>query len=525
MSAAACPTGRKAWLSRREIIDAAVILSTGVVACGTTMYFNGLGRLYSLGHAYQGWDAEVLANVPLFLGIALSAFGVRRIADQRRERRRRLAAERRVRSLTLRDPLTRLPNRHCFEQELGAALRQDGGGTTVLLVDLNGFQTLTDLHGLAGGDAALSQAAARLRECVGHEGFLARFGDDEFSIRVGNADPDHATRIALAILDCLREPLQIGDSTRSLGATVGIAQTATDPLSVGEIMRRAHVALYRARSMHDDCCFYDEHMDSHIRRRSVLENDLRAAIGTDAIRPHYQPIVQLSTNRIIAFEALARWTHPEKGPIPPAVFVPIAEDMGLMDQLTNQLFRMACRDAADWPDEISLAFNISPGQLKDRGFGEKVLAILSSTRLPPHRFEAEVTESALVTDLGAAREVLGALRAAGVRIVMDDFGTGFSSLYHLRELRFDKLKIDGSFVQNMGSQSESTVIVRAIIGLSKGLGLLVTAEGIETNEQASAILDCGAQQGQGFLFSRPMPAGEAKRLLTLDEPADTQLVA
>jgi diguanylate cyclase (GGDEF)-like protein len=504
------------WLSGREVLDAAVISATSILAGAATIYWNGFQLLYDFSRANQEWHLDKLTTMLLFLGVAVAIFGVRRIFDQRREKRRREAAERYARSLALRDPLTRLPNRRCFEQQLGVALSAANfsqGMPTVLLMDLVGFQALNDLHGYAGGDAALSQVAVRLRECIGPSELLARFGDDEFAICLPSADAESASRIALAVTDRLNAPIHIGGGEQSIGVTIGIAQISAEDASVGEILRRAHVALYRARATHVGCCFYDENMDSHVRERSIMEKELRAAIGTDAIRPYYQPIVDLTSTRIIAFEALARWTHPEKGPISPAVFIPLAEALGLIDELTNQLFSIACRDAAAWSDDIALSFNFTAGQLKDPQFVDRVLAILAQTSLLPHRLEAEITESALVEDIAATRHAMNALRAKGIRIVLDDFGTGFSSLYHLRELSFDKLKIDRSFVQTMSDNGGSDVIVRAIVGLSKGLGLAVTAEGIETAEQAASVLERGAHQGQGYLFGRPMPAGESRRLL------------
>jgi diguanylate cyclase (GGDEF)-like protein len=498
----------------RELTEAAVILSVCVIAAAVTIHMGGLERLYGLSRGDEIFTLDAFNTVILFLSIATATFGIRRIASQRRERRRRIVAESYARSLALRDPLTRLPNRPYFERQLGMLLGSETKkGATVLLMSLNGFQSLTDLYGHAGGDACLVQVAARLREQAGGQACLARFGDDEFALCLGGGEAEAATRVALGIVDALKEPLLIDSQTHNIGVTIGIAQTKSEPLIVGEILRRAHVALYRARGTQTKCCFYDEEMDSHIRERSVLEQELRIAMAKDEITPHYQPIVDFASGRIVAFEALARWTHPKKGPIPPAVFIPLAEDLGLIDELTERLFSMACRHAVKWPQQVSLSFNFSPTQLRDKTFAGRVLSSMYKAGLSPYRLDAEVTESALVEDLSTARQVLKSLRAAGARIVMDDFGTGFSSLYHLRELHFDKLKIDRSFVQNIGSNPDGGVIVRAIMGMSQGLGLVVVAEGIETTEQAVAILKIGAQQAQGFLFSQPLPVGEVHRLL------------
>jgi diguanylate cyclase (GGDEF)-like protein len=485
-----------------ELTEAAVILSASVIACAITLHVGGLQQLYSLSRGDAAFTFGDFNTVVLFFGIALAAFGIRRIASQRDERHRRIVAERYAHSLALRDPLTRLFNRRCFEHELSTLLaRHAKQGVTVLLIDLRGFQTVNELFGHTGGDACLVQAAARLREQVGGQGCLARFGDDQFTLCLAGANADTATRLALGIIEALKEPFIIGAETRTIGVKIGIAQTNLEQLIFVEILRRAHVALCRALSTNTKCCFFEEEMDSHIRKRSVLEHELKVAIRKNEIKLFYQPIVDLASGRIVAFEALARWTHAENGPIPPGLFVPLAEDLGLID------------DAASWPEHVSLSFNFSPTQLKDKTLAGRTLAIMRHAGLAPHRLDAEVTEGSLVEDLPTARQVLESLRAAGVRIVMDDFGTGFSSLYHLREMRFDKLKIDRSFVQNLDADSEGDVLVRAIVGMSQGLGLTVTAEGIETVEQAGAISKMGAQQGQGFLFSRAVPIGEARHLL------------
>lgn len=508
------------WLFQREATDAAVVFSTAILGSAATIQWNGFQWISSATGVDTGFQPTGLTVVLLFLSVALTIFGVRRVVDQRRERRRRKAAERHVRSLELRDPLTFLPNRRHFEQELTKILAESipsGTMPIVLLMDVVGFQAINDLHGYAGGDAALSQVAARLRECIGSSGLLARFGDDEFALCLTNGDATLASRIAQAAIDSLQAPVQIGTEQQVIGLSIGIGQSSHEDATVGEILRRAHVALYRARAMHVSYCFHDDKMDSRVRERSVLEKELRAAIGTDAIRPYYQPIIDLASTRVLSYEALARWTHPEMGPIPPVAFVPIAEEIGVIDELTDHLFRKACRDAQSWPADVCLSFNFTAGQLKDPGFADRVLAVLRETGLSHRRLEAEITESALVDDLAAARRSVEQLRAHGVRIVLDDFGTGFSSLYHLKELRFDKLKIDRSFVQSMEDNTGSEIIVRAIVGLSNSLGLKVTAEGIETTEQAASVLERGADQGQGYLFGRPMPAGEARRLVAAFE--------
>jgi EAL domain-containing protein (putative c-di-GMP-specific phosphodiesterase class I) len=254
-------------------------------------------------------------------------------------------------------------------------------------------------------------------------------------------------------------------------------------------------------------------MDAHIRERALLERDLRAAIRGHALRPYYQPIVDLKSRQIVSFESLPRWNNPVSGLIMPDTFIPLAEELGLLDLVSGQLFGDACRDAATWPDSVSLTFNFSPCQFSDRIFADAILTVLKDSGLPPHRLEVEITESALVEDLEATRHAIQTLRNAGVRIVIDDFGTGYSSLYHLYELRFDKLKIDKRFIQQLVSGGESAVFIRAIVGLCRGLNLSVTAEGVETEAQPAAVLHHGIDQAQGYLFGRAVPATQVPHLL------------
>jgi EAL domain-containing protein (putative c-di-GMP-specific phosphodiesterase class I) len=272
--------------------------------------------------------------------------------------------------------------------------------------------------------------------------------------------------------------------------------------------------LYRAKAgKQSGTRFFEQEMDRNSLEREALEHDLAAAIEAGAVRSWYQPIVDLKSQQVIAFEALARWTHPTLGDIPPDRFIPIAEDCGLIQQLSDHLLRSACTDALAWPDHVTLSFNIPPARLKERTLGVRILGILGETGLSPQRLEIEITESAIVRDLDTAKVVLSSLREAGVRIALDDFGTGYSSLYHLRNFKFDAIKIDRSFVGNMASEDESAAIVRALTGLGHGLGLTVTAEGIEQSGQRDALLKQGCERGQGFLFSRAVPADETQDCL------------
>jgi diguanylate cyclase (GGDEF)-like protein len=494
----------------RELTDTLVFFSISLVAYMAVAQWGGLGILNRI----LGFQVQTPSPM-YFFGIALVVFSLRRMGEQRSERAKRLTAELNAQTASMRDPLTQLPNRRQFHNDVSAVLAKADNKMSVLLLGLDQFKKLNEVYGHLGCDEALLQIGARIRDCAGPGEMFARIGDDEFALCLAGVDPEHARKIACTLVDAVKKSVQIGIEFHSVGASVGIAQTGRGHVTVDELLRCAHVALSRARTIHTEYCFFDPKMDAHIRERSLLEKDLRAAIGGDGLRPYYQPIVDLRSRRIVSFESLARWHNPVSGLILPDTFIPLAEELGILDIVSGQLFGDACRDAVTWPEDISLTFNFSPSQLSDRSFADAVLTVLHETGLPPHRLEAEITESALVEDLEATRHAIQTLRNAGVKIVIDDFGTGYSSLYHLYELRFDKLKIDKRFIQELVVTGESAVFIRAMVGLSRGLNLSVTAEGVETEAQAAAALEHNIDQAQGFLFGRAVPAEQIPRLLSL----------
>jgi diguanylate cyclase (GGDEF)-like protein len=450
------------------------------------------------------------ASLVVFLGYYLR---------QRKETARRTIAEQEARRLSLEDPLTGLPNRRQFEGALKEALASPpraGGSHGVLMLDLNGFKRVNDVHGHPVGDEVLIHVAGRLKHAVRDGDLVARLGGDEFAVLAPHlAGPDAATSIALRIIDGLKAPIATGAHKHQIGTAIGIALTPQDGSDNSEVLRKADIALYRAKGERQSSLrFFEEEMDASIRERDFLERELRAAIGADLLRPHYQPLVDLRTGEIIGFEALARWSHPTLGDIEPNRFIPIADNCGLMGELTDRLLRRACKDATDWPASVMLSFNISPAQLRDQTLGLRIMSILAESGLPPTRLEIEITESALVRDMESAKTLLGALRDAGVRIALDDFGTGYSSLYHLRNFKLDKIKIDRSFVESMCVDRDSAAIVKALVGLGSGLSLAVTAEGVETVEQQKLLTANGCEQAQGFLFGRAVPALEAAAMFS-----------
>ena len=462
-------------------------------------------------------EPDEWALLGALLSLCMLIFGWRRFREQKRETQRRIRAEQHARELAMQDPLTGLPNRRQFQEALTAAAvspPRSGAVHASLMLDLNGFKQINDVYGHPVGDEALIVVGQRLLASVRNGDLVARLGGDEFAILARHlSGAEGATGIAMRIAAELANPIPAERLTHRIDTGIGICLFPFPGCSAGEIMRRADVALYKAKTDRRTATrFFDDEMDRYVRERETMERELRKAVAAEDIRPEFQPLVDLTTKQIIGFEALARWDHKELGEIPPERFIPIAEDCGLIGELGDQLLRRACRAASDWPAHVTLAFNISPVQLRDRTLGLRILSILGETGISPQRLELEITESALVHDLTAAQETLGALRDVGVRIALDDFGTGYSSLYHLRNFKLDKIKIDRSFVANMSSERESAEIVTALVGLGQGLGFTVTAEGIEQSAQQSELITKGCQQGQGFLFGKAVPAEQAKAL-------------
>jgi diguanylate cyclase (GGDEF)-like protein len=436
-------------------------------------------------------------------------------------------AEAQAQLLARHDALTGLPNRRVFSADLETALARARKGTNyyaLLLIDLDDFKKVNDIQGHHAGDVVLCQVARRLEAAVRKGDTLARLGGDEFAIITCSGTDlythlEQTKRLAMRLLSIIRQPIEIGEAKAEIGASIGIATFATaagvtDESDVTSLLRAADIAMYRAKqSGRFTFRFFEQSMDDEMRARESLERDVAKAIADGSIRPHYQPLVDISRGRIRGFEALARWNHPVRGPVTPDQFIPIIEHLGLTAELSSSILRQACRDARHWPEEICVAVNVSPFELKDEALPARFALILHEEEMAAHRLEVEITESALVSDLTAAKAILAALQEQGITISLDDFGTGYSSLYHLRELKFDKVKIDRSFVQAMCANAESEKIIDAILGLTGSLQLPVVAEGIEDAATLRMLTAKGCELGQGYYFGKAMPAAEASALL------------
>jgi diguanylate cyclase (GGDEF)-like protein/PAS domain S-box-containing protein len=430
----------------------------------------------------------------------------------------RKAAEARIAHMAHHDALTDLPNRVLFRQRMADALAQrsrSGNLIGTLCIDLDNFKLVNDTLGHPIGDGLLQDVAARIERVIRKRDTAARLGGDEFAVLVPEMkSPQELAVLAQRLIDVISEPYVIEGHMVTVGSTIGIAVAPTDGADADHLLRNADLALYRAKAAGKSTFrFFEPEMDAQAQTRRQLEIDLRAAIAMEKLEVHYQPLVDLVTKDVVGFEALLRWPHPQRGYIPPAEFIPLAEETGLITPLGNFVLLRACADAMAWPEHIKLAVNLSPMQFRVGNVLRTVSDALTTTGLEPDRLDLEITESVLLDRTDHVIAELHALRALGVRISMDDFGTGYSSLSYLRAFPFDKIKIDRSFVRDLPSNRHTLAIVRAILGLASGLDMKVVAEGIETQADLACLAAEGCKEGQGFLFSEARPQDEVLKLL------------
>jgi diguanylate cyclase (GGDEF)-like protein len=459
----------------------------------------------------------IFVSVLIFRMLATSHGGFVDVLSSRSamlsEREKAREAERRAHTLAYHDPLTGLPNRRALADHLDAAMEDpaESGAFALLMVDLDHFKAVNDVHGHLHGDILLREVSARLIDMVGQEARAFRLGGDEFAIVSSpGEDRDAPRRIARRIVQGMGEPFATGTMVHHIGASLGISLCPADARDRETLMRRADIALYRAKEGgRGHYRSFEPVMDAEIKRRSALETRLRASIAADEFRPFYQPLVELGSRAVIGFELLARWPGEEVGP---DTFISIAEESGLITDLMLQLLKRGCADALGWDETLTISINISPVQLKAAWLSEKIFATLVRAGFPPHRLAVEITENALIADLGNAKRTIESLKNQGIRIVLDDFGTGYSSLQHLSMLPFDEIKIDRSFIQSVDSDPEALKMVRAIVGLASTLGIPAVAEGIESEAAALLLRDLGCAFGQGYHFGRPMSADKVLAL-------------
>ncbi|MBX9777108.1 MAG: EAL domain-containing protein [Xanthobacteraceae bacterium] len=468
--------------------------------------------------------AEIVNSVIPFVAVALAGFALLAalvLGHMRRTAATIASGESRLRHLALHDPLCGLPNRIFFGERLEVVIADVLKGSppaAVLYIDLDHFKDVNDTLGHPIGDELIRAVTQRLTHTVRDNDLVARIGGDEFAvITAGGSDHSTLLNIANRLIAAICAPYTITNQTIVIGASIGIAVVTDKIAGTADIMRHADMALYRAKNEgRNRACIYDTAMDSDLIQRKLVENDLRLAIERNELRVAYQPIVNNSGETVVGVEALCRWTHPVRGEISPAEFIPIAENSGLIIDLGEWMLRRACIDGNAWPG-VTVAVNVSPLQFRRADFVDVVERIIAETGFDPTRLELEVTESTLLGNVDTAELAMFRLKALGVRLALDDFGTGYSSLLYLRRFPFDKLKIDRSFVHSIERAADAAAIVHAVVSLGRGLGMKVTAEGVETAEQHLFLRAAGIHSMQGYRFGRPGPAADITARLATPE--------
>jgi diguanylate cyclase (GGDEF)-like protein/PAS domain S-box-containing protein len=429
----------------------------------------------------------------------------------------RKQAEARIAYMAQHDALTGLPNRVLFHERLDEALSQlprRGGLLAVHCLDLDHFKSVNDTLGHPLGDELLREVAERLKDNLRDRDLVARLGGDEFAIIQNIAHPNQASDLAAKLIAAISASYDLQGHEIIIGGSIGIALAPGDGNAADVLLRNADMALYRAKAEgRGTSHFFEAEMDRRVQARRLLELDLRKAFANGELDVYYQPLVNLTEDRIIGFEALLRWHHPERGMVMPGEFISLAEEIGLIGPIGEWVLRKACAEAARWPGELKVAVNLSPAQFRARGVVGAVLSALAHSGLAPQRLELEITETVLLGETETNLGILHQLRQIGARISMDDFGTGYSSLSYLRSFPFDKIKIDRSFVRDLAQRPDCMAIIRAVTGLGASLGIATTAEGVETAEQLDRLRAEGCTEAQGYLFSPPRPAAELAALL------------
>jgi diguanylate cyclase (GGDEF)-like protein len=420
--------------------------------------------------------------------------------------------------LARQDSLTGLPNREVLRRALedamvGAVRRKHR--CSVFLLDLDRFKAVNDTLGHPAGDTLLRLVSLRLREVIGQAGQVGRLGGDEFEVVLPTiSSKDELSKLAQGIIDSLSRPYTINGTVVSIGASVGIVTSDYDDRTSDDLMRDADLALYAAKAAGKGCFrFFASEMHEAARQRQLMESDLRVALEKGQLWVAFQPSVDATSEEITGFEALIRWNHPDRGPISPVEFIPLAEEIGLINEIGEWVLRTACVEAAKWPETVTVAVNLSPIQFKSHALPSTVRTVLAETSLAANRLELEITEGVFLSNDEHVHEMISSLKAIGLKLALDDFGTGYSSLSYLQRVPFDKIKVDQSFVRGASDpNSRNAALIRAMVGLASDLKMQTTAEGVETQEELMLVRSLGCSLVQGYFFGKPMPAKEALEL-------------
>ncbi|MEO5867865.1 MAG: EAL domain-containing protein [Sphingomonas sp.] len=495
----------------------------GAITVASIILFVGIGSSV-LSTAIQhymdgGRAADRTLVIALLLNVALILFGWRRHRALTRQAAARAVADQRAQQLALSDSLTGFLVRRGLTEEGAAMLagaQRRSKAMALLMVDLDHFKTINDMHGHATGDALLCTVASEIAAAMPSVALTARFGGDEFACAFlfDPQHPDTVERIAERLVSRMAQPFACEGLQLQVSASIGVARSDLHCTGIDALIRAADIAMYAAKnSGRNRFAWFDPSMERELQARNDLEIALRGAIPKGEIVPYFEQQIDLATGRLSGFEVLARWVHPQRGVLGPEVFIQIAEETGMIADLSMSVIRQALLAAKDWDEGLSLSVNISPWQLKDAWLAQKIIKLLTETGFPASRLEIEVTEGALFDNLALAQAIVGSLKNQGIGVALDDFGTGYSSLAHLRALPFDRIKIDKSFVMSIEDNPESAAIVTAITRLGDSLNLPITAEGVEERAVEKRLRALGCAKAQGYLYGRPASIAATRRLL------------
>ena len=517
-------SGAKSAPLRRTNRD---IMTLGIASAAIIMFVGTGGSvLPQIVRAIAGHGAgpdRLLTNA-LLLNIALIIFGWRRYRDLTTEVAERRKAEAQARDLAEHDALTGCLNRRSISAAataLVSAAHARGQAAAFIMLDLDRFKLVNDVNGHAAGDALLREAANRIRAALPPQALLARLGGDEFAVILPfvPSRSEEIERLTETLIADVAQPVRYGDTQIETTLSAGLSRTEPDqPADTPKLLHMADIAMYHAkRNGRNRFAWFEPNMESEQRFRAEIAVGIRRGIPLGEFVPYYEKQIDLESGTIAGFEMLARWSSPKLGMVNPEIFIPVAEDIGLIGELSENLIRQALRDARNWDPRLTLSVNISPVQLRDPWFAQKLLKILVEANFPPSRLEIEVTESCLHENVGLVRSLITSLKNQGITVSLDDFGTGYSSLSQLRSLPFDRIKIDRSFVMSLLDDKDSATIIQSIISLGKGLDLPITAEGIENEAVLAQLRGLGKFKGQGYLYGFPEPADRtAAELAQLD---------
>lgn len=514
------PTGKDnnkhAISARRDVVTGGIVIVAifMFIGTGSTVLTDTIKSM----SGYGGGSDKLLVSAFL-LNIALILFGWRRYRDLTAEITVRAEAEERAQSLAATDPLTGFFNRRALTEkttEMISRAQKKNKSIAFLMLDLDNFKNVNDVHGHSAGDAVLKEVASRIAKVVPPNNLLARLGGDEFACAfIFDPDrPEMVDRISDDLIDNIAVPIVEGGNHLVVTTSIGMSRFDLEDDGVDVLMRRADIAMYSAKKQgRNRFCWFDVSMEQELKIRNSLESGMRAGIPKNEFVPYFEQQVDLATGKLTGFEMLARWDSPTQGLVSPEVFIPIAEETGMIGELSLSILRQAFEEAKNWDPSLVISVNISPVQLLDPWLAQKIVKLLVETGYPPNRLEIEITESSLFENLSLAQSIVGSLKNQGIRIALDDFGTGYSSLAHLRALPFDRIKIDRSFVSSILENSESAAIVKAITGLGDSLGMPITAEGIEDREIETELRNIGCAKGQGWYYGRPLSLDQTRKIL------------